>query len=250
MFRISSACFASLGLAMLLVASGCGTGAYEERMAATLAEMKTASQAEVSLQDFYGYMPDEDALSGGAVNLRLPMVFQDVYNAGSKDPQTDASIEPKRLYPAGVPLPGYDRTYEAWHTDDAGDQWPYYLYLAAQPAEPGTIDGAASELRSALEAELPGTPDAWQTVELANPAGGDALEWKVLRVEGEMLFDKRGADGNDEYLRVPGAIELYLHHSDGQQVILGWRAPVTLVEPTMIQARVRTAASTLQLGGG
>lgn len=236
-----------LWVGAVLCCVGCGTGAYEERMAATYQKLNSAPTFRVKLSEMYGYMPEGDALAGGKVNLRLPMVFEKVFNESTKG-ENGIPIEPQKLFPAGVKLPGYNRTYEALAKDDAQAEWPYYLYVAAQAAPEGSVDQHAAELLAALKEKAPTTPDAWENVELPTPEGA-VLKWKKLRIVDEFMTDHFDPQGNQGYAKFPGVIELYLLEQDGCQVILGWRAVAATEEPTLVADRVKLAAGTLQING-
>jgi len=240
------------GLALLCLSTGCGTGEYESRMRSRLDELWQADslRPKVFLRDLYGYIEPENALANGRVNLRVPEAFEVVWSEGAVDPNTGQPLDERRLYPAGVELPGYNRTYEALVNvpdDPDGRQLRYFLYLAADRTAPGTLEQIAAELIDMFKQAAPSTPDQWESIEIENQADGEIKTWVRMRIGGEFFFHMYKSGQHVGWQKQPAVIRLYLYEGEGHFVILASKTPEELLGVALMEEYLPMIASTVMI---
>lgn len=208
--------------------------------------LKTLSpRSRVTYDDLMDYFRSGDALADDRVNLRIPAIFTGIpINEYSMTPEATMP-SPERLYPAGVKLPGYNRTCEADLQDSEGNKATVSMYLAAKPAPEGTIDEEADRLREELSERVTGKIDPWEDVEIETPDGG-ILQWQRLRVEGSFEFDLYQSDGQGGRQKHAGVIELFYYEGQGFHVIIGYKCVAELEEESKLAELVPLSAGTLK----
>lgn len=216
---------------VMLVAVGCGTGEYDNRLKVTLANVARRSTIEAYLT------PGGTAVAGGNVSLRLPKLF----DGSSKD----VPVGDPRARVAGVPLPGLVKVTERAIDDPAGKMSVCYAYFAAVPKEGKPQDALQNELRGAIAAVLPNA--SWATENIEKMDGG-SVSYPVLKASGPQSFDASGSGGANEQLE--GQLELYLVPADKHWVLLGWRAPTANASKYQFFNSVKAAMGTVVVAAG
>lgn len=207
--------------ALMLLVAGCGTSQYKTLFNRRLATLR----GEVKFRNLYA----PTRLPGIPISIRLPRIFGDSYQASSAHEDDGAAINPDRLQPPFLKLPGFKLCYEGTHTDGA-TKLPFYCYLAALPAQPGDADRLATQLQAQLKQTFPETPDDWATVDADAPSGF-SVHWRKIRVEGEQSFRvKTGIQV--EAQNMAGIFELWIHDADDYIVLIGWRTPKSIEGPS------------------
>jgi hypothetical protein len=208
--------------------AGCGVGTYNESV-----EQRTQSLGRAApFTQLFGAQPIADA----SVTIRVPQLFKTSFQEGSADPKNpNQKIDPQRLQPPFLELPGFKLCYEA--TAEAKDQpgapLTYYCYLAAQPRDGGALEIA---MPARLKRAFPNAQVAWETVACSTPTG-DTVSWKKIRAQGEQRFDIVPLNGPVQQKKLLGIFELWLYETPERQILVGWRIPeaietdIHLVDP-------------------
>ena len=140
-----------------LVLAGCGTSAYEERVEKGMGALRTA-------QMYIGVSPSFTEIPGTSVSLRLPKIVDGnakAYNDQSAEPNGQGPVNPGRLNPTFLKIPGLRVTYEILGMDMKLNQGAnIYLYLAALPAADAVVDGKPVEewIQTQLATTFPARP--------------------------------------------------------------------------------------------
>jgi len=221
MFRIGHRWSAGAGAILMIVVSGCGTSAYNDLVKDRVAQLR----AEVKFQGMYA----SSQIPSSQLKLRIPMIMSNSYSTASGHPDDGTKINPARLQPPFLNLPGLKLTYETRHKTADGTRLPFYCYIASTPGKPGDADRLCADFQKRLKQRFPDTPDTWEAVDADSPTGF-AVHWRKLRVVGEQPFFVKGG-GMVEARNMPGVFELWVHEGDGQIVILGWRSPQSIDGP-------------------
>lgn len=218
MNKRNSRFFGRLALVVLgsLVLAGCGTKAYEDRVEKGMGALRTA-------QMYIGISPEFTEIPGTNVKLRLPKFIDGnakAYNDQSAEPNAQGPVNPGRLNPPFLKIPGLRVTYEVAGFDSKMNQGAnVYLYLAALPAADAVVEGKPVEewIQTQLATAFPGAQ--WEEVKLPTPSGPQ-VDWKMITAKGnQAFFDGTLPDSKG----LPGMLQLYSKEIDGNQVLIGWR---------------------------
>jgi hypothetical protein len=210
---------ASLGVAL----SGCGTAEYRRLMADRGDKLRTGA----AFRTLFG--PSQ--IAGTPLKIRVPMVFGKSYIENSAHPQDGPKINPERVQPPFLPLPGFKLCYEGTGQDPQMGKVPFYCYLAAIESRPGEADKLAADLQAKLKEKFKETPDAWELCDAPAP-DGKSLQWKKIRVVAEQPFLVRGAENKIVSKNLPGIFELWMYSTQDYTVLVGWRTPSSIEGPT------------------
>ncbi|HVU89211.1 MAG TPA: hypothetical protein VHD36_17935 [Pirellulales bacterium] len=225
----------TLVLLGLLVLSGCGTKAYEERVEKGLGGLRTA-------QMFIGISPNFADIPGTNIKLRLPKFVDGsarAYNDQSAEPSGQGPVNPGRLNPPYFKIPGLRVCYEmSGHDSTANQPATFYCYLAALPAADAVVDGKPVEewIQAQLAPTFPGAQ--WESVQCATQSGRQ-VEWKMITVKGSQPFFNGTLPDSKN---LPGVLQLFSKEIDGTQVLIGWRYPDNINQSVSDVARL-TAGS-------
>jgi hypothetical protein len=184
-----------------------------------------------------------------SISLRIPMVFGKSYQADSAHEDDGAKINPERLQPPFLKLPGFKLCYEGVNKSPQG-QFPFYCYLAAVPSRQGDIDTLAGQLQAQLNRAFPAAPDPmnkdaaeaaaaaqapprWETVDAEAPTGY-SVHWRKIRFQGSQPFLVKTDKVAPQSL--PGKFELWLHDAGDYIVLIAWRAPDQAIGPSSASA--------------
>ena len=236
----------ALGCAILLQ-TGCGSSVYEEKFQASLDELKNEAPFR-HLYDVATPIPDTP------LSVRLPKLFDgraSALDAKTPDPKINTRpLNPDRLQPNFIKLPGYVRTYERFMpTIQTHDTSACYCYIAVTDIDTGSQENLEADLRNKLletfdesrteDAKRRGGPPVekgvteWKEIEVPTPAGGDnKLKLKKIVANGNQTFRYYDPQGDGLNKLRHGKYILYFYsnehdRSDGQPiqfVLIGWRA--------------------------
>jgi hypothetical protein len=221
------------GAALALFLTGCGTSQYNALMGRRL----TALRGAVKFQGLYA----PTRLGDTPFSIRVPLEFEHSYEATSAHDDDGAVINPERLQPPFLKLPGFKLCYEGT-TQSGNDTLPYYCYLAAEPIQPGGADKLLAQLQAQLKAAFPPPkPEAegkgdveaaleWRPLDADTPEGLN-IHWRKIRVEGEQPFMVKTGDKVAPQ-KLPGIFELWAHDAGEYVVLVGWRAPKSIDAPS------------------
>lgn len=218
--------FTSHGAAWLamscFVAALCGCGTSEYNRLAT--QRLGSARGEAKFRSLFG----PTTLEHTPIKIRVPMVFRTSYREDSAHPIDGEIIDPDRLQPPFLRLPGFKICYEGFCTDPGVGRLPYYCYLAAVPGKPGDAEDLATELQAKLKEKFKDAPDEWDVVDAESP-DGKAIQWKKLRVQGDQSF--RFLKDQKLSHELPGIFEIWICEKSDYTVMVAWRAPVSIQGP-------------------
>jgi len=232
-------------LLALAAAIGCGTAEYERRV-----KHYTDNQLVESV--FTDLFDEPVKVAGTPVKIRFPKSLGQAkaFDESSPDPSGAGKIDPRRLQPPFMKLPGLKATYEMTVADAPGGPLTYYLYLGALPAGAPVPGGGAlatalqQQLTTAFPASEP-KPE-WKDIDCLTPTTAH-LAWKRIQATGEQEF----STGNPgEFKKVPGTMIIYLYEAQGQQVLIAWRVPKDLEKQSKADGLAKVMGGTVDLGGG
>jgi hypothetical protein len=210
---------AAAGLTVLL--GGCGISQYNALMNQRL----TSLRVSVKFRNFYA----SSQLPDVPISVRIPTVFVKSYRENSSHKDDGAVINPDRLQPPFLKLPGFKLCYEGTNTTGT-TTLPFYCYLAALPAVPGDADKIAAQLQAQLKKAFPETTAEWQGVDADTP-DGKYLHWRKIHVEGVQPFQVKTNNKVDTQ-KLPGIFELWIYDADGYIVLIAWRTPTAVQGPS------------------
>jgi hypothetical protein len=208
---------ALVGVGLSIVLSGCGVSEYDRLMDRRIGTLRAGAK----FTNLYG--PTQ--ISGTPISIRIPMVYSSSYEETSPHKDDGEVINPDRVQPPFLKLPGFKLCYEGTVPQD-GVKLPHYIYLATVPSQAGDADKLASQLQSQLKEAFPDAPDTWDRVDVDTP-NGFSIPWRKIRVEGDQMFRVKNA-GKVEERKLPATFELWLRDADNYVVLVGWRAPKSI----------------------
>lgn len=218
---------------LLAFLSGCGTSEYRRLVAERLDHLRTSAPFRILF--------DKTHLTGTPVNIRVPMAFGKSYILESAHADDGAKVNPARLQPPFLKLPGFRLCYEGTINDaqnPANGKVPFYCYLAAEPATPAEAEKVGANLLVELKKTFKDAPAEWDPINVYDPVG-KGLPWKKVRVVGEQPFLCRG-DQKVESKNLPGIFELWMYAEQGYMVLVGWRTPSSVDGPSPTGAASQT----------
>ncbi len=247
-------CGVAIAVLCLLMCSGCGSGDYEKKLAASVnthAEQKKFGVLQAIPTEIAG-AKDEPSIG---ISYQPPRAFlnNDVLQLDAADPRfAGQKISPDRVFPPfpsklrgdelKFTLPGFKLTYEGYvKTGDV--DLPYYFYVAAVLV--GNKGGTTTELRNRVTATFP-TAEGWKDVTVTSKQTGKPMIWKVLHLEEKQTFQHISGDPEKS---IPekhfGIFELWVHETEKYRVIFGWRWPKEIEGKTPVGDWAKLTAATL-----
>lgn len=211
--------------ALLLLQVGCGMGEYNRLMKRNLGAMRSESKFRNL------YAPTQ--LPGTPISIRVPRIYSQSYQADSAHNDDGPAINPDRLQPPFLRLPGFKLCYEGSVLSGA-DKLPHYCYLAAVPSQPGDADKLANQLQAQLNETFPEATVSWEPVDAPTPSGF-SVHWRKLRLEGEQPFLVKTGDLLAPKT-LPGIFELWIHDAGQYVVLVAWRTPKSIEGPSPVAA--------------
>jgi hypothetical protein len=210
-------------LAAVLVAvsatAGCGQAEYEQRLERSVAAMQQGNYTPGMMQQTAAQQAAGQAealyaagqIPGVPLTIRVPSVFGNTSNS----------------QPPFANVPGLRVTYEATTQDSAGGQQPSYFYVAALPLAEAQQQQAVQTLQANIKRALPDCTD-WASAGLSKP-------WQKIQASGQQEFAYVNPSGQSAPAQMPGTIEFYSLEEGGHLVLVGWRAPSTLIDALAIR---------------
>jgi hypothetical protein len=238
-------CRLTLLAAFAAVLAGCGSSTYEAAYEKQFKRLKHGAPFQL-LFDNPTQIPDT------SVSIRIPALFKDSYTLTSADPKDMSKvIDPARIQPPFLPLPGFKLCFEATAAPKSGggQAVPYYCYLAAAPGDGRAIE---ADLLDKLKAAFPGTNAAWEVVSCDSPTEG-SVAWRRIRIQADQRFDIPAWNGPVQQKELPATFDLWHFEGPGVQILMGFRIPdaiksdIPLCEPPET-ALDQLAAGTLVVG--
>lgn len=272
--------FRAVSAALLLTAlAGCGTAQYDEKYHATLKSLQHETpfrglweepvkdfprgQLSLRLPKFFrtGAIPEGNAATGEASAFDPPPAL-------SPDPKRPEDVvDPYRVMPKFLPLPGHLRTYEGFTkvqsrlTADSLTK-PFYLYIgmiSSTRSNDKPLSG--EELQKILhdrlakyvenDVHLKGTKlevGKWEDVEpKPKTADGGEMTWKRLKATGDQFW----VSYEDKVARkkvYPGGYWLYLHSTPDYHVLLAWRCSQAVADTIGLEKAAGPCAGSVKVG--
>jgi hypothetical protein len=220
--RSSDHVLLALLVAGLLVTCGCGKAEYERRVMAGVGGLRTSTMLGPAVQ-----------IPGTEVTVQLPAMIDansKAYVEGSPEPNGAGVVNPERLNPPFMKIPGLRVCYEAQRTDDSTKlQHPIYWYVGVVgPQDP--LPGGKSIEQFTTDSIVaafppPAKPPVSDTVDIAG------TQWKRITLTGSRQ-KFMGLEGGGQIL---GAVfQLLIGEVAGSKVIIAYRIPVEFVKPTNV----------------
>ena len=203
---------------LLTATTGCGTGAYEALISQRIERLQREAP--------YTALNAPAVIVGTGVKLAVPKALTREINLETPDPQgLKGKISAERVKFAPIPLPG---TYVAFDGETAIDN-EMKAPMALQVAIFSKADPAVAPLPQLIGEsvkKLSGADVVWEEV-TADSLDGAKVPWKVMRYEGELLFDLIPNDPNAALLfrKLPAKAQLWWHESEPYHTFLLWRIP-------------------------
>ncbi|MGW8256494.1 MAG: hypothetical protein ACWGMZ_03315 [Thermoguttaceae bacterium] len=221
-----------LALALLLgFCWGCGTANYERRMAERLENLKMESKFNILSAPIH--VPDTQ------VSVRVPQksdftkdYFAKLHTDGFENPPWTAGaminnkpVEPGRLQPSFLDIPGLKLTFEGAIIDASGGKQPYYLYVGvvSDQKQAKYIPG---QLQNALKEKFTDV-SPFSDIQVQTPDGKE-INWKRCHATGNQTFYYLQKDNVGRDIPLPGLFELFFHEEDDLLLILAWRLPAAI----------------------
>ena len=186
--------------------------------------MKSASSTAwgpCAAADVHRHRQAATEIPGTGLSMRYPKFIDGnakAYNEQSAEPNGQGNVNPGRLYPPFLKIPGLHVTYEIPGYDTvSGEQLTIYCYLAAMPAADAVVEGKPiEEWIQAQLAKTFGDAVQWEDVKCPTQAGTQT-DWRAITVKGNQVF----LDVNATPRNVPGVFELYTKELEGNRVLIG-----------------------------
>jgi hypothetical protein len=209
-------------LFLLLLLSGCGTGEYEQR----LATRSTRAQNALNFNELYAPQP----LPGTSVSVRVPVLFKESPLVEGVPGKDGKPIDPRRVKPTLFELPWLKYTYEGFVDNPAGGKLPFYCYVAAVNKAAGGVNNPEPDWKGQLS-NKGGVAGDWTDFQGQSPEGRP-VAWRKLHFTGPQEFCTIDKNGQEQYVQLPGVLDIYLHEEAGSYVLIAWRMPASVEQQT------------------
>jgi len=201
--------------AISLAISGCGTADYNRLSNERLGELRAAAK----FQGLFAPTPLDDT----PLSIRIPVEFTKSYKPDSAYPDDGDKIDPKRVQPPFMVIPGLKVTYEEAASGPNGILVPFYCYVAAIPSKPGDADKLQADILAQLKETFKDGVGAWEAKDCLM-ISGTVLQWHMLRAVGDQPFLVK-ENGKKTAQNLPGIFEIWIYDSQQYIVLVGWRTP-------------------------
>jgi hypothetical protein len=205
----------TLLFAVLLTTSGCGKGEYERRVH----ENMKASRTSVNLGPAI-------TIPGTALTVRLPTSVDATALAffeGSPDPNGAGKLNPDRLNPPFMTIPGQRVCYEIQVSDSATKQSsPMYWYLGALGPQDPLPDGKPIDQYAVekMTAAFPNPPPVVDSVDV------NGVKWTRVAASGPQNFVMPDGGVHGEF----GTFQLLVGDVQGTRVVIAFRVMNSVLE--------------------
>lgn len=246
--RLLQRSFVLTALAGLLVsAAGCDLGTYDQRAKARLEFLNERSAMSSLLRsDQYSLLGDAQG-QGTGVSILHPILFADPQGYLGAD-QID--VEPKRVIPPGIPLPGLIYTHEWFVPAADGTNLACYMYHCVLPNyDENPAEVVMEQFSASVANALPDATLSWETVELPRLSEG-TITWQCLKlVAGQEFAAYNEGDAEIRYEPKQGQLWLCLYSTPQYHIVLGWRFPAEVNDSAGVQAAAEACMGSLLLDG-
>jgi hypothetical protein len=259
---MSFARYRASGVRLVLLAAlaaaigGCGASAYEAKYSRALGEMNRLTP--------YATLHDQPiTIPETGVSLRIPRIFDQTsasYAPGgisTRDsaPDQEKVVDPKRLHPSFMRIPGLKTTYEVYVAPANQSPMPVYMYLAVEKKQaPGPERAAAlaQELSAQLKAKFADQDPKWDdetgtSPDLSPDGTTKTLAWKKLAIKANQEFDT-GTPGSPAFYERNAQFELWMHDGENEIVLIGWSVPELLGTNVNLASLSKPVAGTVTFG--
>jgi hypothetical protein len=236
--------------------AGCGASAYEAKFTRTLGEMSRLTP--------YAALHDQPiTIPETGVSLRIPRIFDQTsasYAPGGisvrdSAPDKEQVVDPKRLHPSFLKIPGLKTTYEVYVTPDKQSPMPVYMYLAVEKKQaPGSERAAAlaQELSGQLKAKFNDQDPKWDDETATSPnltpeGATKTLAWKKLAIKVNQEYDT-GTPGSPSFYERNGQFELWMLDGESEIVLIGWSVPDLIGTTVNLPSLSKPVAGTVVVG--
>jgi hypothetical protein len=247
MFVVRSAsAFAHVALvaAMVSLVAGCGRQEYEARLDSAVRRLKTENKfTGLDKTPTLIAKLKNDKGAGVEVSFRKPARFSGTaFSEGAALPTNpNEPLNANRIKPPFLQnFPGFQYCYEL--LPGAAGPSTAYLYVGAQPAEPGAADRLLTEMQPAL----PDPPPVWNTV-VADTPEDTKQTWKALTFTSDQEFV---AHDNKTPEKQKATFKLWMCEQNGIQVFLGYRWADRGTDATAMEKDMLAAAGTIAVKTG
>lgn len=217
--RLTRMLFVLAALASFTAMQGCGSSEYNRLVGKRLGELR----GEARFRSLFG----PTTLSGTPVSIRVPQMFKNSYVEDSSHPIDGATIDPDRVQPPFLKLPGFKLCYETNLPDPERGSVPVYCYLGAVPGKAGDADLIAKDLHDKLKETFKDTPE-FEVVDADTPTG-KPVQWKKLRITADQPFKVLDLSTRKMVAqKLPAIFELWVCDKTDYVVLMAFRAPTSV----------------------
>jgi len=237
-----------LGLCLLSLVAGCGTGEYQARMEKQIAALRELARFN-DLQKLTYTLPATN------VTLRVHQKLEGPVDMGGRS-SFGASIPSAEIQPPGWRMPGQRATARMFVKDNENREWPVYCYFG-EVAVPALADGAKlfrEFVKGTLEQTKVLAVGNWEEVQIKQPGGNLLPCWRI-RAVGEMpfLLKSGGPSGapatpgstGPQAAKTSGVLQIYIPNNDLSLVLIGWLAPQIVETASGIDDKVQLTVGTV-----
>ncbi len=208
------------------------TAAYEDRVERGMGALRTAHM-------FIGIAPAATEIPGTGLTMRFPKFIDGsakAFNEQSAEPNGQGNVNPGRLNPPYLKIPGLRVTYEMPGFDPgSGEMLTSYCYLAALPAADAVVEGKPiEEWIQAQLAKTFGDAVQWEDVKCPTQAGVQT-DWRAVTVKGNQIFLDVKRQSQE---RAGGLSSCTQKSLKANRVLVGWRYPQKFNQPVNDVARL------------
>lgn len=243
----SGGCPAALALMLTVLAAGCGTAEYEQRLDVRVADIERRAPFEASLT------PAIPILSA-PIYIRPPRPTRENGLQRWERITDPKDVRWVGVWPGNVVVGFPVMFFRGVVFDAVGGQYPYYFTAYARPQAEADLlrsvagPGMAFNALGAKVATPPGSADQmdttgaiyiglqktfrkfhgpWASVEFDTPSG-EKSTWQRVEVvpgDGDQVFSYTDSNAQQSLRKLPGVIEILAQVRSGYLVVLAWRVP-------------------------
>jgi hypothetical protein len=226
-------------IAALLVAlpavTGCGSGSYNEKMDRRISELKREAP--------FTALSAPTEIPGTPVTLRVPKILSRFATLDTEDPSSPTKkISPERVKPMMLKVPGVFCVYDGEAELPENKKAPMACQIAVLSKAEPQVAALPAMLDAGVKMAFPGKSLEWEMVNAETP-------WKMIRLEGDQLFDVTTNDGSaPQFTKLPAITEIWSHENDHYQVLLIFKIPQEAEDKYKLMELARLTAGTISVG--
>ncbi len=223
--------------------SGCGTSTYNAAMAKRLDELRRDAP--------YAALTAPTVIPGTSVKIALPKMLPRFVTPETPDPVgLKGHISVERVKFVALMPPGVFCAYDGEGELADGSMTPMACQIAVIPKTAPESQAIAALLEAGLQLVFPNQPASWQAEEVEAAGGGKRIPWKMLRREGDLLFDvfpkERTADM--QFKKLPAVVEVWWHESEPYHTLFFWRVAKEVDDKVNLIKLAKLSAGTITVG--